>query len=448
MQDTTKKTIKKDKIEASKLPDIIPIEQPKPGNEAITQQPPQVDPVTPSKAVVAEPAVVETKTVEVVDPPKIENDQLVLTPKHLDLIKNAIAPTATPAELELFIMMARRTRLDPIMRQIYFIKYADKVSYVTSIDGYRIIAHRTGEFAGIDEPKFTMDAKGQLPITCSVTVYKLVQGVRCGFSATVKFSEYDTNKNNWAKMPETMIAKVAEAHALRKAFPNDLSGIYTQDEMDQADRAKSRGDMDQARRANTVEMITPAQINELIRLMKQKGLTSLDMKNYAERNFKKSKMVAMTKAEGSKMITDTKAIKDPDDFMDPPKGAGSDQEVSLDDIPEDLGAKTTETADRVAGSEKQPEPVVPPTAGDIKMFEVTLKKRAIQLGKPFEAMYEAYLSKMGVTGLDKLQGNLVRSVTDKIIELNSKFTPPTIDEAMGVFMPPELPKPVQEEINL
>src|SRR5690242_814102 len=146
-----------------------------------------IAPVTPSVAPAAE--------LEVVEPAKIVNDQLVLSRKHLSLIKEMMAKDATQPELELFIMMARRTRLDPLMKQLYFIKYGGKVSYVTSIDGYRIIAHRTGEFAGIDEPKYTKDASGNAH--CSVTVYKMVQGVRCGFSATVKFSEYDTNANNW-----------------------------------------------------------------------------------------------------------------------------------------------------------------------------------------------------------------------------------------------------------
>ncbi len=215
------------------------------------------------------------RVLEVIEPAKIENDQLMLTPKHLELIKSQIAKDSTPEEFDLFIMMARRTRLDPIMRQLHFIKYGGKVSYVTSIDGYRIIAHRTGMFAGVDEPRYDFDKEGR-PVHCSITVYKMVMNTRCGFSATVKFGEYDTGMNNWKKMPETMIAKVAEAHALRKAFPNDLSGIYTQDEMEQAEARndKAARPAPKAIADPSAQRIDTRQVAALMGLLKKKGKTS------------------------------------------------------------------------------------------------------------------------------------------------------------------------------
>jgi phage recombination protein Bet len=216
------------------------------------------DPILKKEPEAKSPAdVVITKPAEVVEPAEIKDGQLILTPKHLELIKTQIAKRATPEEFDLFIMMARRTRLDPLLKQLYFMKYKDNrksqeagcrcygectcgkavyspATYVTSIDGYRIIAHRTNDFAGIDEPIYTRPTPTSLPTHCTVKVYR--KSSNRAFSATVKFSEYTTGKQMWASMPETMIAKVAEAHALRKAFPQDLSGIYTNDEMDQADK--------------------------------------------------------------------------------------------------------------------------------------------------------------------------------------------------------------------
>lgn len=226
-------------------------------------------------------------SVEVVQPAEIDkNGQLILTEKHKALIKSQIAPDATKEELELFMMMAFRTRLDPLLKQLYFIKYKDKfasknegkdvfkVSYVTSIDGYRIIAHRTGEFAGIDEPIFTYD-KNQVT-HCSVTVYKMIQGQRCAFTAKVKFSEYTTGKNLWIGKPETMIAKVGEAHALRKAFPQDLSGIYTSDEMEAV----------QEQNKPQIKMITKDQVKEIVGLMAEKGVTNDQMKDWLRKVYK------------------------------------------------------------------------------------------------------------------------------------------------------------------
>lgn len=242
----------------------------------------------------------EDTELEIVKPAEIKNGQLILTPKHLDLIKTQIAKDATPAELELFLMMAYRTRLDPLMRQLYFIKYGNNVSYVTSIDGYRIIAHRTGDFAGVDFPIFEYDTSKKVT-HASITVYKMVQGVKCGFSAKVKFTEYNSGKNQWAKMPETMIAKVAEAHALRKAFPNDLSGIYTQDEMDQAEnKAQVKP-----------SMASEAQRRMIMALLKQKGRTVEDLKEYLFKAFKITSSKQLTIAMAKKTIDKLQSMPTP-----------------------------------------------------------------------------------------------------------------------------------------
>lgn len=229
---------------------------------------------------------------QIVEPAEIKDGQIIFTPKHLELIKNQIAKEATSEEFDLFLMMARRTRLDPLLKQLYFIKYGNQVSYVTSIDSYRIIAHRTGLFVGVDEPVFEYDKTGKLT-HCTVTVYKLIQSERYSFSAKVKFSEYNTGKNQWASKPETMIAKVAEAHALRKAFPQDLSGVYTADEMDQA-TLNSKPD--------PKRMITNKQHGEILELLGQKGKTQVDLIKFIKEAFKLNKVQDLSFAQANGVI--------------------------------------------------------------------------------------------------------------------------------------------------
>lgn len=251
--------------------------------------------------------------IDEVQPAVIENGQLILTPKHKELIAKQIAPTATKEELELFFMMAYRTRLDPLLKQLYFIKYGTgdkaKVSYVTSIDGFRIIAHRTKQFAGIDEPKFIY-AGGKNPTSCTVTVYK--KGFEKGFTATVHFSEYSTGQNLWTKMPHTMIAKVAEAHALRKAFPQDLSGIYTTDEMEQAEKSQTpqKPTAAQLPPTPTEPMINKDQVEEVKTLMGDKGITKEQVLQFVAKAFNKTKLKEVTEKEAWGMITEMRKRPD------------------------------------------------------------------------------------------------------------------------------------------
>lgn len=168
------------------------------------------------------------------------------TVDQVDLIKRTIAVGATHDELQLFLNQAKRTGLDPLSRQIHFVKRKDKGTIQTAIDGYRLIADRTGKYAGNDDylfdeglPQYThmMSQRGN-PTTATSTVYKMIDGVRTGFTATAGWAEYFPGEAQgfmWKKMPYLMIGKCAEALALRKAFPAELSGVYTNEEMMQAD---------------------------------------------------------------------------------------------------------------------------------------------------------------------------------------------------------------------
>jgi phage recombination protein Bet len=149
---------------------------------------------------------------------------------------------ATTTEIEYLFAVAARTGLDPIQRQLYGIMRWDKragrekLTVQVGIDGFRAVAARTREYAGSDDAVFTGTGA---ELKATVTVYRITQGVRCPFTASARWTEYvQTTKGGqpagqWASKPFIMLAKCAEALALRKAFPAELGGIYTDAEMPQ-----------------------------------------------------------------------------------------------------------------------------------------------------------------------------------------------------------------------
>lgn len=167
------------------------------------------------------------------------------TQEQVNLITRTVAKGATPDELKLFLYTASRTGLDPLTKQIHFVKRKDQMTIQTGIDGYRAIAERTGTLAGIEDVIYDVEDKPR-PNKATVTVWRLINGEKVPFTASARWGEYvmtyyDKEKGQmvtgqmWQKMPYLMLGKCAEALALRKAFPNDLSGLYTNEEMQQAD---------------------------------------------------------------------------------------------------------------------------------------------------------------------------------------------------------------------
>lgn len=158
----------------------------------------------------------------------------------LALIRATLPPELDDTSFKVFIYTCRRTGLDPLAKQIYLRGSRDKRSGKTTwtaqtgIDGYRLCADRTGRYAGNDDPTFDDEAQ---PAKATVTVYKVVGGLRCPFTASARWDQYypgDAQGFMWRKMPNLMLGKCAEALALRKAFPAELSGVYIREEMDQA----------------------------------------------------------------------------------------------------------------------------------------------------------------------------------------------------------------------
>ena len=171
----------------------------------------------------------------------------VVTPDQLELVRKAVANGATADELKLYLFDCARQGVHPLDKLVHFTKRQGKYTPITSIDFMRIRAAETNEYAGSDDAQFQNEytenglAEQGYPKAASVTVWRLVQGTRCPFTATARWNEYKPEPGTsgrgdvmWRKMPHTMLAKCAEALALRKGFPRQLAGLYAREEMDQA----------------------------------------------------------------------------------------------------------------------------------------------------------------------------------------------------------------------
>ena len=182
-------------------------------------------------------------------------DLVVITDEQKDLVRRTIAPDATDAELSLFFYDCTRRGVHPLDKLIHFTKRSGKYTPITSIDMFRMRAAESGEHMGTDDAVYTGDA-GKPEFAASVTVYRRSQGEKCSYTATARWSEYFPGEQQgfmWKKMPHLMLAKCAEALALRKAFPQQLHGLYTPEEMAQAERPN----IPQVRPRSDATMIEP-----------------------------------------------------------------------------------------------------------------------------------------------------------------------------------------------
>lgn len=182
------------------------------------------------------------------------------TREQMDLLKRTVADGTSDDEFALFTEVCKGSGLNPFHRQIYAImretynkktrKKEPKMTIQTGIDGYRLMAARTGQHAGTTDAEYGPIEDGW-PSWALVTVRRLMPGgAIADFTATARWKEYVQAKEEWVNeqktgrsipsgqwptMPYLMLGKCAEALALRKAFPAELSGVYTNEEMTQAD---------------------------------------------------------------------------------------------------------------------------------------------------------------------------------------------------------------------
>lgn len=204
----------------------------------------------------------------------------VITDEQWSLVKRTLMDTETVQfsddEFKLFVNQAKRTGLDPFTRQIYATKTGGKMTVQATIDGLRLIAQRSGEYQGQTRPVWFDDEgkeyrvwpkKKGYPYACEVGVYK--SGFKEPLYAMAIFDEYVAKHKDfktkeikigymWQKMPALMIAKVAEALALRKAFPNDMSGIYSTEEISNDEDIKQLRSVNEEQPAPKIDVMEEA----------------------------------------------------------------------------------------------------------------------------------------------------------------------------------------------
>ncbi len=180
-----------------------------------------------------------------------------LSDKDRELLRKGLCAKCTADEFELFAETCNKTGLDPFMRQIYPVFRPDRkqnrdvMQIQVSIDGMRLVAERSGHYAGQVGPfwcgkdgvwKDVWLSDKEFPLAAKVGVmrhdFNEVLWAAARFQSYVQ-TTYERRPNQmWSKFPDVMIAKCAEALALRKAFPMELSGLYSTEEMSQADNAE------------------------------------------------------------------------------------------------------------------------------------------------------------------------------------------------------------------
>ena len=227
--------------------------------------------------------------------------------QQIEILRTLIAPGVTDEEFALFEHVCKQTGLDPFARQIYPIvrnvwnkqtrQKEPKMTIQVSIDGLRLIADRRGNYAGSETLWCGPDGKWVdvwlkpgPPAAAKTTVWK--SSSSRPFVGVARFDAYCQRYEGkpqglWETMPDVMIGKCSEALALRKAFPAEMSGLYTREEMQQADNVEVLEvplPKPKATPAPRPSRTLAEQVKELIDYGKANGLTVTQIKELCRLN--------------------------------------------------------------------------------------------------------------------------------------------------------------------
>lgn len=214
-------------------------------------------------------------------------------PNNLTLLKDVCrAQQLSDDEFNFFAHVCQKRQLNPLLNQIYAIKRQGKMTIQVGIDGLRALAERTGCYAPGKPAEYSYDGNGKL-ISAKSYVKKFVKGGWHEVGAEAFFEEYCVSYNGkpggqWGKMPHVMLAKCAEAAALRKAFSGEMSGLYTKEEMEQAENSDN-GNLSPSKDVETIEDINE-KLSELQECLELEGLDSTCLMGYLEEHAKVKKL--------------------------------------------------------------------------------------------------------------------------------------------------------------
>lgn len=229
--------------------------------------------------------------------------------EQFKLMRDMYAKGLTDNELHVFSLLCKELGLDPIRKQAYAVKrkvkntkgdYEWMMTLQTSIEGYRSIAERTGNYAPGEESIYLYDENKNL-IGAKAYVKKRTQdGTWHNVSAEAYLEEYAARDKQgkltqfWSKFPRVMIEKCAEARALRRCFPNELGSLYIKEEMDQAneetetivvekclEEKKSTLTPEQVQYINTL-VKNPKNINKILQKQGVNSLLQIKQENYQD----------------------------------------------------------------------------------------------------------------------------------------------------------------------
>jgi len=217
------------------------------------------------------------------------------TEKQMHLIRTKVCKNASDEELEHFFYKCTALKLDPLMGQIYFVKFGNSPgTIIIGIDGYRMRAQATGKLNGIKRGVIR-DSKTGKCTGAWADVYR--KDWEHPIHEEVPLEEYMCEKPNWKKMPETMIKKVAEAAALRMAFPDAYNGIYVQEEMDRTIKDVPSEVVKDERKPSD------AQLKRLFAIKKTHEYSDNELRSYMQTEFSKNSTRDLTLIEYDKLCS-------------------------------------------------------------------------------------------------------------------------------------------------
>lgn len=201
-----------------------------------------------------------------------------LSDAERDIVKSTVAKNLTPAQYSVFIYTCQALGLNPLLNEIAVILYGGQMSIQVMRDGFLTIAHRSGKFAGL-ESGVEVGEDGKTKHGWAKVYHK---DFKVPVYQEAEFEEYNTNKNLWITKPKTMIKKVAESMALRKAF--NVSGVYAPEELEK--------EYQDAKEGIIIDDTKPASKEQLETLKRlkiefKKDITSLEARKLIEESFKK-----------------------------------------------------------------------------------------------------------------------------------------------------------------